>query len=447
MAEDDADWAHLFPANWHRTRLKYLIASVESGTWGEEPYEESDPVCVRAADFDRVRLRVGDAKLVRRHVPKDLARYLLRKNDLILEKSGGGEEAPVGLAVRFDLDQPAVCSNFTARLRPSDRVEARYLSYVLAGVYFMGLNERSIHQTTGLQNLDLAAFLNEEWAVPDLQTQRRIVDQLDAETHRIDELVEAKRQLRDVLAERRSAVISAAFTGGEGVHAVPLKWLARPGKTSFTDGDWIESPYITSAGIRLIQTGNVGVGAYREQSPKYITEETFRAFDCTEVVPGDVLISRLSPPVGRACVAPDLGVRMITSVDVCIFRPRGDLDPSYLVYYLSSDRHLQFVAAICRGTTMDRISRTMLGNLTVPLRPLEEQRRIVARLEAETRRIDALLALIDAQLPKLAEYRRALVSETVTARSPAHLHGVPLPTAPPPSVVAEQPRSQTVGAS
>ncbi len=82
-----------------------------------------------------------------------------------------------------------------------------------------------------------------------------------------------------------------------------IKRCARPGRRAFTDGDWIESPYITENGVRLIQTGNVGIGRYKEQGFRYVSEETFTELACTEVDPNDVLICRLDGPVGRACLA------------------------------------------------------------------------------------------------------------------------------------------------
>ena len=89
-------------------------------------------------------------------------------------------------------------------------------------------------------------------------------------------------------------------SGVEWLRDVPEHWdtskikgLARPGYKTFVDGDWIESPYITTDGIRLIQTGNIGTGEYREKGFRYISEETFTNFCCTEIKPGDILICRL----------------------------------------------------------------------------------------------------------------------------------------------------------
>ena len=90
-----------------------------------------------------------------------------------------------------------------------------------------------------------------------------------------------------------------------------IKNLARSDYKSFVDGDWIESPYITSDGIRLIQTGNIGIGEYREKGFRYISERTFAALRCTEFQPGDVLICRLGEPVARAFdPAPNLPSRI-----------------------------------------------------------------------------------------------------------------------------------------
>ena len=67
----------------------------------------------------------------------------------------------------------------------------------------------------------------------------------------------------------------------------------------FTDGDWIESKDQSDFGVRLVQTGNVGVAEYLDKTnnKKWISEDTFDRLHCEEVLPGDILISRLPEPV------------------------------------------------------------------------------------------------------------------------------------------------------
>ena len=210
-------------------------------------------------------------------------------------------------------------------------------------------------------------------------------------------------------------------SGVEWLDEIPAHWnsakivrLSRPGYKTFVDGDWIESPYITSDGIRLIQTGNIGTGEYREKGFRYICEETFANFKCTEVMPGDVLICRLGEPVARACLAPDLGKRMITSVDVCILKNREDAHAKYLVYTMSSQPYLDWVRSRVRGSTRDRISRSMLGSFSLPLSPLNEQRAIAAFLDRETAKIDGLVARKERLIELLQEKRTALITRAVT---------------------------------
>ena len=193
-----------------------------------------------------------------------------------------------------------------------------------------------------------------------------------------------------------------------------IKALARREKGAFTDGDWVETPYITDSGIRLIQTGNIGTGHFKEQGFRFISTESFKALGCTRVEPGDVLVCRLAAPVGRACLAPDLSTSMITSVDVCILKTRDDVDARYVVYTLSAQAFLDWVESTCRGSTRDRISRQMLGSMRLPL-PLHSRQVLIADfLDRETEKIDALVAKKEHLIELLREKRTALIGHAVT---------------------------------
>jgi type I restriction enzyme, S subunit len=201
--------------------------------------------------------------------------------------------------------------------------------------------------------------------------------------------------------------------------AVALKRVASGPQTLFTDGDWIETPYITDAGVRLIQTGNVGVGVYKDQGFRFVSEETFDQLRCTEVLPGDLLVCRLAEPVGRACLVPDMGVRMITSVDNCIVRPdASQWSTRYLNYVLSGAEYLQQLESMSRGGTRDRVSRSMLGDVQIRRPPKDIQERIANFLDAQTGRIDALIAEKERLLKLLAEHRMSVCERVVGDAGP-----------------------------
>jgi type I restriction enzyme S subunit len=188
-------------------------------------------------------------------------------------------------------------------------------------------------------------------------------------------------------------------SGVEWLGEVPEGWTVRPLKTIasgtgalFIDGDWIESKDISSAGIRYLTSGNVGEGFYKEQGQGFITDETFNELKCTEVLPGDLLISRLNVPIGRACIVPDLGSRIVTCVDNVVVRPASIFKRQFCVFLLSCKGHLENTEILGRGATMPRLSRSALGRLPFAFPPLPEQTAIAEFLDRETGKIDGLVA-------------------------------------------------------
>lgn len=149
------------------------------------------------------------------------------------------------------------------------------------------------------------------------------------------------------------------------------------------DGDWIESKDQSESGIRLIQTGNIGNGEFKDKGEhaRYISYETFESLNCTEIFNGDCLVSRLPEPIGRCCILPQLENRCITAVDCSILRFKEDIIPRLFVYYSQSQQYAVDIANKTTGTTRKRISRKNLENIPIPLPPLSVQQSIVAELD------------------------------------------------------------------
>lgn len=193
-----------------------------------------------------------------------------------------------------------------------------------------------------------------------------------------------------------------------------IKYTANDKDSLFIDGDWIESKVIAEEGIRYITTGNVKVGNYSEQGNGYISPQTFIDLNCTEVFEGDLIISRLNNPIGRACIIPNLKSRIVTSVDNVIYRPDSILNKKFLLHLFSSNKYFEHTELISRGATMQRISRGMLGNLKIPLPNIEEQNQIAKYLDHKTTKIDNLIAKKEALIQLLEEERIAVINNAVT---------------------------------
>ena len=198
------EWLGDVPAHWEVRRLRDSVLDCVGGVWGLEPNGIDDLPCVRVADFDRQRLRVRmDTPTIRAIAPSERRQRMLAPGDLLLEKSGGGDLQPVGVVMLYDHGMPAVCSNFVALLRVRTGFDSVFLTFLHSALYALRLNVRSIKQTTGIQNLDISAYLSERVGIPPLAEQRAIVCYLDHVDRGIQRYIEAKEKLIALLEEKR----------------------------------------------------------------------------------------------------------------------------------------------------------------------------------------------------------------------------------------------------
>lgn len=214
MKDSGVEWLGKVPKHWAIFSLKRAVDGCTNGLWGDEPDGANDIAVIRVADFDRSTSRVGLDKLTYRSITqKERASRLLEPGDLLIEKSGGGEKTLVGCVVLFEHKFQAITSNFVARMRPLKEFDSGFLCYAFDSLYQGKVNYPAIKQTTGIQNLDSEAYLQERFCFPSRAEQNQISRFLDCETARIDGLIEEAQKGVTLLQERRSALISAAVTG------------------------------------------------------------------------------------------------------------------------------------------------------------------------------------------------------------------------------------------
>ena len=127
----------------------------------------------------------------------------------------------------------------------------------------------------------------------------------------------------------------------------------------------------------------------KEARAKYISETTFERLKCTEIFSGDILVSRLPEPIGRACIIPKKTGRMITAVDCTICRPdESIIFKEYLCYFMRSKAYYTRLSSRVTGTTRKRISRKNLENIELTVPPKKEQQIVIEQLDCLVRLID-----------------------------------------------------------
>lgn len=264
-------------------------------------------------------------------------------------------------------------------------------------------------------NLSMRQLEKFDVIIPDVVEQKRIgklfkdVDNLiTLHQHKLDKLKSLKKAyLTDMFpaeGESKPKLRFAGFTDDWEEHK--LSDICE----KFTDGDWIEAKDQSNEGVRLIQTGNVGITRYLDKSSnkKWISNDTFDRLNCEEIFPGDIIISRLPDPAGRACIMPDIGYRMITAVDCTIVRVNGNVDNRYLVQYLTTNKYFKEVNMRLAGGTRQRISRSSLAEFMIPMpKTSSEQKKIGFLFEI----LDDLITLHQRKLEKLQNIKKAYLNE------------------------------------
>jgi len=180
-----------------------------------------------------------------------------------------------------------------------------------------------------------------------------------------------------------------------------------------TDGDHLPPPK-AETGVPFLVIGNVRWGGIDFESCRYVAEEYFNKLDwIRKPVPGDVLytlVGSFGIPVLVGNVRPFCVQRHIG-----ILRPSKHVDRGYLAYALASGSVLQQVTAIATGIAQKTVPLAGLRRVKVPLPPLAEQRRIVAKVEQLMALVDALEQQLAASRATAANLLSALIAELTAA--------------------------------
>ena len=442
MKDSGVKWLGQVPEHWKVLPNRVLFEEVKER---DHPKEQMLSVTISKGVIRQQALLTDSSKKDGSSQDKTAYKFI-RPGDVVYNKMRAWQGA-FGVSAYQGIVSPAYVIE-----RPRKGVNSLYFHYLLRTPAFAKEAERwSYGIASDMWSLRPEHFKMIYGCLPPFSEQTAIVRFLNYFSRRINRYIRVKQKLIKLLKEQKQVIIHQAVTGQINVRTgqphetykdsgvewlgwVPEHWrtckiksMARTGYKTFVDGDWIESPYITSDGIRLIQTGNIGVGEYKEKGFRYIGELTFKNFGCTEINPDDILICRLGEPVARACLAPNLGKRMITSVDVCILKLRDNSSPQYIVYVLSSKRYLDWVGSLVRGSTRNRVSRSMLGAFSVPYPPSPEQTAIVAYLNQATTVIDTIIDRTNHLINLLCKYHTRLITDVVTGKLDVREATVALP--------------------
>lgn len=186
-------------------------------------------------------------------------------------------------------------------------------------------------------------------------------------------------------------------------------------------------------GVKFLRSQNVWNEGLRLDDVALISAETHARMSGTHVQPGDILFNITGASIGRCALVPDSFDTGNVSQHVTIIRPLLGSTRRYLHAALMSKLVQDTVMAVQVGVSREGLSIGKLAQFYVPLPPLAEQDRIVAkvdelmalcdRLEAEQADAEAAHAkLVEALLASLTQARGAADFRTSWQQLAEHFH-------------------------
>lgn len=423
--DSGVEWLGKIPSHWQLGKIKNAIQSCVNGVWGNDPDGENDVVCIRVADFTRHNFRISLENETKRKIsPSEFQSRSLIPGDLLLEKSGGGEKQLVGQIVSYDLNIPAVCSNFVARLRIKKGFCSRYVTYFNAFLYTLQINYKHIKQTTGIQNIDSDSYLSELFTYPDEIEQQRIANFLDRTTAEIDEAIAKKQRLIELLQEQKAILINQAVTKGlnpkapmrdsgvEWIGEIPEHWEVRRAKYIFKE---VDERSKTGTEELLSVSHITGVTPRSEKNVNMFMAEDYSGSKLCQK--DDIVINIMWAWMGA------LGVSTITGIvspSYGVFRQlkAGIFNSWYLEHLL---RSTEYVAEYNRRSTGLHSSRLrlyadMFLNMEITLPPKQEQDKIEIVTNERVADIDKAINAIEREIISLEELRSIIILQAVTGK-------------------------------
>jgi len=256
--------------------LQNIFEKSINGEWGNEDSGNGEATAViRTSNFlNSGRLNLDN--IVCRDIDKNKnSDKILRTGDIIIEKSGGSPNQPVGRVVYFDVtDQDYFTNNFTSILRVKPGYNSKYIFYLMKYLYDTKKVLKFQNQTTGIINLKLTDYLNKTKVnIETIENQNTIVDILDRLEYQIINRNKQLSELSNLVKSRFNEMFGDFYTTLFPKYKIGEKFELSSGSTPSRDNKL----YWDSGAINWVKTTEVinkEITETEEKITKFALENT-----------------------------------------------------------------------------------------------------------------------------------------------------------------------------
>lgn len=303
---------------------------------------------------------------------------------------------------------------------PLDNANGKYIYYLSTQLPF-----DKYQTSTALPSMTQNILGNISVVIPNLLTQQKIADHLDKVCGEVDELISLQETMIEELKAYKQSVITEAVTKGlnpnvpmkdsgiDWIGEIPEHWEVRKIGRLFRLRDEKNYKQMEEVQLLSLYTG-IGVfphGEQEERGNKAVTVEGYKV-----VHKDDIVVNIILAWMGAIGVSDYDGV---TSPAYDVYIPDfTKVVPHYFHYVFRT----KGIAAECykygRGIMMMRwrTYSSEFKQISVPYPSIEEQQQIASYLDTKCSEIDSLIALKQAKIEELKEYKKSVIYEYVTGK-------------------------------
>jgi type I restriction enzyme S subunit len=446
IIDSNIDWLGKVPSDWKVVKLKYALANIPypivDGPFGTQlkadEYTESGVPLVRISNLDyKGTLTLDDIRFISAEKALELERSRIRLNDVIIGKTG----ATIGKSGLNDKIEYGIVSSSCLKVSVDESILApHFFKYYVTSPNFQNIILQTASGSTR-DTINITPMANLEVVLPSLDEQLQIVNFLDHQTAIIDQLIQQKEKLIELLKEKRQAVINEAVTKGLNPNAkmkdsgidwlgeVPEHWNIKKIKhikskeaNAFVDGPFgsnLKSEhFIENGDVYVIESGFITSGIFEQKRDfKTISYEHFLTINRSSCKGGDIIIAKIGANYGMSGILPELEKPAVVSGNSLKLSVDTEKNVTEFIHYFLLNLKLTgSLEVIVNATAQPALSLGTLNDVSIAIPPYKEQKQIANYIKTYSNQNDALINALELQIEKLKEYRQSIISEAVTGK-------------------------------
>ena len=406
---DTPHYPYLLPNGWEWCNLEDIVCELKYGT-SEKSLSVGKIAVLRMGNITNVGT-IDYSNLVYSSNNEDIKLYSLEKDDLLFNRTNSSEW--VGKTAIYKKEQPAIYAGYLIRIRPI-LIFSDYLNTVMNSSYYRNWCYNVKTDAVNQSNINAQKLSQLMIPIPPLKEQERIVVEVAKWISLIDTIKNSKEDLQTTIKQAKSKILNLAIHGKlvpqdpNDEPAIELLKRINPDFTPCDNGHYtfdVPSGWITTnlgstfnvvSAKRILKSDwkHSGVPFYRAREiaklsiyglvddELYISEEHYNSLKEKFPVPkaSDIMISAVGT-IGKCYIVKESDKFYYKDASVLCLCNDYQINTKYIYHIMRSEYMLKQMYDNSKGTTVDTITIEKAKQYILPLPPLAEQQRIVAKIE------------------------------------------------------------------